>query len=394
MKSCFRIIVVLLVAMSFVAAGCGSKAATPTKIIKIGVVHDLSGGHSAHGISYIRGTQTYWAEVNDRGGINGYKIELVTADDKGDPDTSLAIAKRFVEQDKVLFVEGTTVSAAGLAIIPYLAEKETPLIGMSAAMAMFEGEAARWYFCAATPNPEYNRSYLREMQKDNRKKVVMIYTNIVWGKDIKAYSLENSASFGIDLLGVVPVEYAAQDATAAVLAAKKIADEKGADALNCVTLEVEQCAIAKAIQSTGWKIPVYASDPAILSDIDMAGPEPFEGWRVNAQVDGESAYAKQVWDTITQRFGEPSNTSANVAYESEKVVEHVLKTMIENGIALTGANLRDALEKYSYPVQLLIPGPRVTTAQHWGPGVPHALIKCEDLIMMTIRNGKEVPDPK
>jgi branched-chain amino acid transport system substrate-binding protein len=394
MKSSFRVVVALLLALSFVATGCAAKTATPTKVIRIGVLHDLSGGHSAHGISYMAGTETYWAQVNDAGGIGGYRIDLITADDRGDPDTALAIAKRFVEQDKVLFVEGTTVSATGLAIIPYLASKNVPLVGMSAAMGMFSGDNARWYFSACTPNPEFNKSYLLEMQKDKRKNVVMIYTNIAWGNDIKDYSLQNGASYGVNILGVVPVEYATQDATAAVLAAKKIADEKGADALNLVTLEVEQAAIGKAMYSMGWKIPVYASDPAVQSDVTMAGPEPFEGWRVMAQVDPQSAYATQIWDTITQRFGEPSNTSANVAYEGEKVVEHVLKTMIDKGIDLTGSNLRDSLEKYSYPVQLLLPGPRVTSAQHWGPGVPHSLIKVEDLLMMTVKNGKLVADTK
>jgi branched-chain amino acid transport system substrate-binding protein len=68
-------------------------------------------------------------DVNARGGLAGHPVELVAVDDRGDPSTALALARRLVEQDGVLAIYGTGMPTTEQAVAPYLLQKGVPIIG-------------------------------------------------------------------------------------------------------------------------------------------------------------------------------------------------------------------------------------------------------------------------
>src|SRR5206468_7748556 len=55
----------------------------------------------------ITADKAWSADVNARGGLAGHPVKLIFGDDGGDPAAALAIAKRMVEQDKVVAFVGT-----------------------------------------------------------------------------------------------------------------------------------------------------------------------------------------------------------------------------------------------------------------------------------------------
>lgn len=69
------------------------------------------------------------ASVNSRGGLGGHPVKLVVGDDGGDPSRALALAKQFVERDKVQAFLGTHMITTEEAITPYLEQKQVPIIG-------------------------------------------------------------------------------------------------------------------------------------------------------------------------------------------------------------------------------------------------------------------------
>ena len=75
-------------------------------------------------------------------------------------------------------------------------------------------------------------------------------------------------------------------------------------------------------------------------------------------------------------------------YSGITVLVHVLKTMIEKGESLTRSNLRDGMEKYSAGADLIHPKPRKSPG--WGKQPPHILIRAEDFMIATVRNGRLV----
>jgi ABC-type branched-subunit amino acid transport system substrate-binding protein len=76
-----------------------------TKIV-IGQSAAFSGPASQLGQDINLGARTYFQMINDRGGIHGRKIELLTRDDGYEPDRAAQNTREFVEKDKVFALFG------------------------------------------------------------------------------------------------------------------------------------------------------------------------------------------------------------------------------------------------------------------------------------------------
>ncbi len=84
--------------------------------IKVGIVDDFSGSGSAIGQEALIGWKIVIDDFNSRGGLNGRKIELVTRDDKFDPEKAVKAAEELVSEDRVDFLAGSSSSDCALAV--------------------------------------------------------------------------------------------------------------------------------------------------------------------------------------------------------------------------------------------------------------------------------------
>ena len=90
----------------------GALAEEPQKVIKIGVVYDLTGPFAGGGseLHYL-GAKIMIDWFNQHGGVEGYKIEPVYADAQSKPDVAINEAVRLIEQEKVDMLLGFYSSA-------------------------------------------------------------------------------------------------------------------------------------------------------------------------------------------------------------------------------------------------------------------------------------------
>src|SRR5215211_8008916 len=86
--------------------------------IKIGAVLSATGPASFLGDPEKKTLEMYVAEINEKGGVNGQKLQLVIYDDGGDANNARTFATRLVEDDKVVAMVGGTSTGATLAMIP------------------------------------------------------------------------------------------------------------------------------------------------------------------------------------------------------------------------------------------------------------------------------------
>ena len=93
--------------------------------IKVGNIMPYSGPASAYG-AIGRAMTAYFRMVNDRGGINGRKVDFVSYDDAYVPPKTVEQARRLVESDEVLIVAGSFGTAGNSAIQRYLIQKQVP----------------------------------------------------------------------------------------------------------------------------------------------------------------------------------------------------------------------------------------------------------------------------
>jgi branched-chain amino acid transport system substrate-binding protein len=93
--------------------------------IKIGHTNPYSGNASAYGVIG-KTIEATFKMVNDKGGINGRKINFITYDDGYSPPKTVEMVRKLVEEDKVLFLFNTLGTPPNTAIHKYMNAKKVP----------------------------------------------------------------------------------------------------------------------------------------------------------------------------------------------------------------------------------------------------------------------------
>ncbi len=123
----------LAITMVAVLAGCGGGSA-PTKsaTIKIGANFEMTGGQATFGQSSVNSVKLLFKQINEAGGINGKKLELVIADNKSEPAEAANAMTKLLTQDKVVAVVGPVTSSDVLAASPIAMDKKVAVVSNSA----------------------------------------------------------------------------------------------------------------------------------------------------------------------------------------------------------------------------------------------------------------------
>lgn len=80
--------------------------AAPTQEIVVGQVADLSGFGREASRDFIAGAKTWFDHVNASGGVGGRKIKLVTKDDNGLPEQTLALTQELLHKEGAVVLFG------------------------------------------------------------------------------------------------------------------------------------------------------------------------------------------------------------------------------------------------------------------------------------------------
>ena len=78
----------------------------------------------------IRGQDLALEEFNRRGGVAGRKVRLITLDDAYDPKRCLDNVTTLIDKHKVTALYGLASTANVAAVLPLLAERKVPLVGV------------------------------------------------------------------------------------------------------------------------------------------------------------------------------------------------------------------------------------------------------------------------
>jgi branched-chain amino acid transport system substrate-binding protein len=93
--------------------------------IKIGNTMPYSGPASNYG-AIGQSDAAYFAMINERGGINGRKINFISRDDGYSPPKTVEQVRRLVEQDRILLLFNTFGTPPNTAVQGYLNDNKVP----------------------------------------------------------------------------------------------------------------------------------------------------------------------------------------------------------------------------------------------------------------------------
>jgi branched-chain amino acid transport system substrate-binding protein len=105
--------------------------------IKIGNIMPYSGAFSEYG-AIGRAEAAYFHMINDKGGVNGRKINFISVDSGSDSSKYVALAHQLVEEDQVLLTVGIFGDTSNMAIRLYLNEKNVPQLFIDATESVFD----------------------------------------------------------------------------------------------------------------------------------------------------------------------------------------------------------------------------------------------------------------
>src|SRR5262249_39673683 len=107
------------------AAGAAEMRGVTATEIKIGQTMPYSGPVSAFG-ALGKGEVGYFKLINEPGGINGRKVNLISLDDGYAPPKTVEQTRRLVESDEVALIFSSIGTAHNTAIAKYLQSKNIP----------------------------------------------------------------------------------------------------------------------------------------------------------------------------------------------------------------------------------------------------------------------------
>ena len=116
------------------SAKSGGNTATPREgvtktAIKYGMIYDQTGPQTVSQTPWAHGFLTQINKVNDAGGVNGRKIEILDEDDKGEVPVGIAAYKKLVSQTPVLGISGINGSSIQEAALKSIEKDNMPLVG-------------------------------------------------------------------------------------------------------------------------------------------------------------------------------------------------------------------------------------------------------------------------
>lgn len=95
--------------------GCSGGKSSGEKVIKLGGLAPLTGNYAEYGKGFQIGFQKAIDEINEKGGVNGYKLEISIKDTQGDAVVSSNMATNFAEDESVMAILGDFTSGASKA---------------------------------------------------------------------------------------------------------------------------------------------------------------------------------------------------------------------------------------------------------------------------------------
>jgi branched-chain amino acid transport system substrate-binding protein len=152
--------------------------------IKIGNIIPYSGPASAYGLIG-KTEEAYFKMINDKGGINGRKVNFVSYDDAYSPPKAVEQVRKLVESDEVLVVFNPLGTPSNTAIQKYLNGKKIPQLFVATGATKWNDPKGFPWTIGWQPSYQseaqiYAKFLLKEMPD---ARIAILYQNDDFGKD-------------------------------------------------------------------------------------------------------------------------------------------------------------------------------------------------------------------
>ena len=183
---------------------CGEKPAKPTGTFKVGAVFSVTGRTSFLGDPEKKTAEMIAEQINEAGGINGKKLELIIYDTEGDATKANLAVKKLITKDKVSVVIGPSLSGTSLAVLPLAEEYETPLISCAASYKIVHNEKTgkpyKWVFKTPQTDTMAVDAIYRRLKSYGMTKIAIMSVTSGFGASGRGELIRLAPKYGIDIV--------------------------------------------------------------------------------------------------------------------------------------------------------------------------------------------------
>ena len=337
--------------------------------IKIGQTMPYSGPLSAFG-TIGRAEAAFFEMINQKGGINGRKIRLLSLDDGYSPPRTIEQTRKLVESEEVLLLFSSFGTPTNTAALKYLNAKHVPQLLIAATgLKWGDPQTAPWTMAFLPSQRTGSAGYAQYVLKNRPDaKIAVLYQNDDFGKDyLKA--LREHLGAKADKMIVAEAAYESTDPGVD----SQIATLKSSGADTLFSFASPKFA-AQSIRRTfdiGWKplhFVVYTSS-SVKAVLQPAGLEKALGLMSSTFVKDptDPQWSKdpavkewRAWMETYYPSGDTLEIYNVYAYVNAQLLVHILK---QCGDDLTRENvMKQAGSLKNLELPLLLPGIRVNTS--------------------------------
>src|SRR3954467_9717371 len=154
------------------------------KEIKIGNTNPYSGPASAYG-AIGKSIAAYFRMLNERGGINGRRVNFISYDDGYSPPKTVEMVRKLVEQDEVLLLFQSLGTPSNTAIQKYMNGKKVPqLFVATGATKWNDPKAFPWTMGWQPSSQSEGQIYAKWLLTEKpAARIAVLYQNDDWRKD-------------------------------------------------------------------------------------------------------------------------------------------------------------------------------------------------------------------
>jgi branched-chain amino acid transport system substrate-binding protein len=169
---------ILLLVAGLTFWGCAKKEAEP---IKIGGIFDITGPTSAVGKDYAQACKDAERYINENGGINGRKIQLIANDYAYKIPEAVNLYKQYKDVDKVFVIQGWGTGDTN-ALKAQVTKDKIVYISASYDSKLNDPSKTPYNFFVGTSYSDAIRLAMKFIKEQGGKKVVFTYPDHPYGK--------------------------------------------------------------------------------------------------------------------------------------------------------------------------------------------------------------------
>lgn len=325
------------------ASGGNGGGSSSNATYKIGFEGPLSGDNQQLGINEVNGVELAVEEANSSGDLP-FKLELVKADDVGDPAQAPTAAQTLLQDNAVLGVVGPSFSGATKAVAANYSDAKLALISPSATNDTLTSQGFTAFHRVVPPDSLEGTELAQYLVKKGYSKVVVLDDGSDYGSGVATTVAKGITDGGKEVQRITVLA----DTKDYGPTAQQIAGS-GAQAFFYGGYDAQAALLAKAVAATSYTGDKYTGNGGKSSVFSTGAGDAGNGWFFSCGCADAttSDAAKDFTAAYKKKFNTDPSTYSPEAYDATNAMIEAIKTAASSGTP-TRETVFEAVNKLDY----------------------------------------------